>query len=130
MHLSNSHYIHQIVRRYCNVNTFSSLSMFIICMSYTHCKCTQVLDQYYLIDLQFFELPFYIWSITESNQTTAKAFWENSKVVFSDFIITKNIAAPLFSSTLPEKKKKIYCFKSSGFSNSICSILKSVAITL
>ena len=55
-----------------------------------------------------------------------REFYENLKVVSSDFSMMKNIAAPLSSSSLPIKL--IYCFKS-GFSNSVC-LLKSIAINL
>ena len=44
-------------------------------------------------------------------------FFENSKVVSSDFSMMKDIVAPLSSSSLPIKL--VCCFKS-GFSNSIC----------
>ena len=64
--------------------------------------------------------------ITKLKQTTVTAFSENSKVVSSDFSLIKNIAAPLYLSSLP--KKLICCFKS-RFSNSIC-LLKSIAIIL
>ena len=52
-------------------------------------------------------------------------FYENSKVVSSDFSMVKNIVA-LLSSSMPIKL--IYWFKLE-FSNSIC-LLKSIAIDL
>ena len=52
-------------------------------------------------------------------------FSENSRVVFSDFSMMKNIVA-LLSSSLPTK---LICYLKSGFFNSICFI-KSIAINL
>ena len=87
-----------------------------------------ILFFYYLsfivIHYSSFEFPFYIWHITTLNQTTVTAFFENWKILYSNFSMIKNIVA-LPSSGI--SIKLICCFKS-GFSNAIC-LLKSIAIT-
>ena len=83
-----------------------------------HCKS-------HLTDLQSCEFPFYIMLI-KVNQTTVTAFCENSKVVSSNFSITKSIVFPVPLSNLPIKLT--CCFKS-GYFDSI-SLLKSIPISL
>ena len=64
-------------------------------------------------------------ALIKLNQTIVTAFRENSKVVSSDFSITKNIVA---LSSLNLSIKLICCFKL-GFSYSICW-LRFIAINL
>ena len=94
--------------------------MFVICV-----EAIIYFSLYNLHDCTF-KFPYYMMLIIKLNQTTVTAFCENSKVVSSDFSMTKNIVAQLSLSSLPINF--ICCYKS-GFSNSIC-LFKSIAISL
>ena len=63
--------------------------------------------------------------MTKLSHTTVTAIFENLRIVYSDFLMIRNIVA---LSSLILSIKLICCFES-GFSSSIC-LLKSIAINL